>query len=199
MIAAAVLAAGASRRLGRPKQLAIVGGEPLVLIAAQAATRSRCAETAVILGASAGAIAPLLVGHGVTLLANDQWEEGMASSLRRAATWARTRGAASLVVCVCDQPLLTAQHVDALITLHEAHGGAIVASRYAGMLGVPAIFGPTALPQLEALTGDRGARDLLRAPDTIALDWPDGALDVDDELTLRSAQYRRPGHPGTAP
>lgn len=199
MIVAAILAAGASRRLGRPKQLAIVGGEPLVRIAARAAKLSRCAETAVILGSGAGAIAPLLVGEGVTLLANDQWEEGMASSLRRAATWARTRGADSLVVCVCDQPLLTAEHLDNLISMHQAHGGAIVASRYAGMLGVPAVFGPTAITQLEGLTGDRGARDLLRAPDTVALDWPDGALDVDDELTLRSAQYRRPGPPGTAP
>jgi xanthine dehydrogenase accessory factor len=192
VIAAAILAAGASRRMGRPKQLAIVGGEPLVLIAARAAKASQCSEVAVVLGAMAGAVAPVLAGAGVALLANAEWEEGMASSLRRAAAWARTRDAEALVVCVCDQPLLTGAHIDALIATHRAHGGRTVASRYAEITGAPAIFGAAAFDQLATIAGDQGARAVLRATDTVAVDWPDGALDIDDDPTLRLAQLRRP-------
>ena len=71
-------------------------------------------------------------------------------------------------------------HAEALVARHRAGGGAAVASRYEGTLGVPAVFGRTRFPELLALRGDQGARALLRHdPGVLVVDWPDGALDID--------------------
>ncbi len=176
MIGAAVLAAGASRRLGRPKQLLGYRGTTLLRAVAGEICESRCDRVAVVLGAHAGWIAPTLAGLPVAQVANVLWSEGIASSIRCAAGWAMRAACDALVLAVCDQPRLTAAHVDALIAAHHETGGA-VASCYGDRPGVPAIFPARDYPRLCALTGDEGARRLLRAAHQV--DWPDGAHDVD--------------------
>ncbi len=176
MIAAALLAAGASRRLGRPKQLLPYRGAPLVHVIARELCATCCDRVVVVLGAHAGAVAAALADLPVALEVNVLWTEGIASSIRCAVAWALRSGCDGLALVACDQPRLHAAHVDALVALHHRRGTA-VASRYAGVVGTPAVFGATEFSSLLALAGDTGARHLLAAAPTI--DWAAGAYDLD--------------------
>jgi molybdenum cofactor cytidylyltransferase len=171
-IAAVILAAGESKRLGRRKQLEPVDGEPLLRRTARLALAARVSRVGVVLGAYRDDVLPALAGLDVDVLDNPGWSEGMASSLRIAAAWAQPYDA--LLVLVCDQPDLTTDHLNALLALA---GDRAVASGYAGTAGVPAIIPRAIFPALAALTGDRGARGLLG--DAIVVPWEPGARDVD--------------------
>jgi molybdenum cofactor cytidylyltransferase len=181
-VAAAILAAGQSRRLGCPKQLLPVRGTMLVRAIAGEVLTSGCDHTAVILGAHADHIAHALSGLPVAIVHNEHWCEGMASSIRAATAWAIRQDCDAIVLCVCDQPALSGEHVRRLITSHRELGRP-VGSRYDHTVGVPAVFGADDFARLLALTGDTGARGLLRG--AAAIDWPAGACDLDTPEVAR--------------
>jgi CTP:molybdopterin cytidylyltransferase MocA len=184
-IGCAILAAGASRRLGRPKQLVTVGGQTLLRRAALEACASACARVAVVLGAEADLIFPTLLGLPVTRVDNEGWHEGMASSIRRAVSWAEHTGSEGLILCVCDQLKLEAAHLDRLIAAYRGNPTSMVGSAYAGVCGVPALFARDRFAALHRLQGDRGATGLLRDdPQTVAVPWEAGVLDLDSESDL---------------
>jgi CTP:molybdopterin cytidylyltransferase MocA len=113
-----------------------------------------------------------------TVLPNEGWTEGMASSVRVATRWARSIDAEALVLHLVDQPHIDGAH---LLRLVEAHrGGApLVGTRY-DVIGAPALFSRAFFRDLEALTGDRGAAGILRShAETAAIAAPEGALDID--------------------
>jgi CTP:molybdopterin cytidylyltransferase MocA len=179
-IGCAVLAGGASRRLGRPKQLVSMAGEPLVRRMAKVALGSRCAAVSVILGAGAPEVAAALDDLPVTCLLNDQWAEGMSSSVRAASAWGREMNLGAMLLILVDQIHLTARHLDALITA-SAGGRRLVASRYDGIVGVPALFPRQLFPAMAGLHGDVGARALLRIPGlpVATVWWEEGRIDLD--------------------
>jgi len=189
----AVLAAGASRRLGRPKQLLPVGGRTLVRHVVERACASRAARVAVVVGAHALAVRAALDGAAVTVLENPEWEEGLASSIRAAARWAAGRRAAALAIVLADQPEITPHHLNRLAAEHGA-GAAAAGSAYRGVLGVPAVFDAALFPALLALSGDRGAAALLAETRAATVPWPAGAVDIDTEadvVRLRAADLTR--------
>ncbi len=98
-----VLGAGGSSRLGRPKQLEVFEAKPLVRDVVDEVAASSCAAVAVVLGANASRIAAVLEGAAATVLDNAAWEEGIASSIREAVTWAASRRASSPVVVLADR------------------------------------------------------------------------------------------------
>ena len=178
-VACAVLAAGASRRLGFPKQLALHRGIPLARWATLCATRSTASETALVVGAHAQEVTESVAGLPVTVLHNAEWQEGIAASIRAAVAWAELRDHAALLIALCDQPRLTAPHLSHLIRLFQ-QGGITVASRYAGKNAVPAIFARADFEHLLALRGDSGAGRLLNGGALVVdVAWPEGAFDVD--------------------
>lgn len=178
----AVLAAGASRRLGTPKQLLPWGGGTLLGHAAAAACGSRCERVVVIVGHRPDAMRLALAGMPIETLVNPDWEEGMASSVRMAVRTASDLAADGVLLSVCDQPSISPAVLDALLDRFECDPARAVASAYAGTVGVPAVFGSRWYPHLLALTGDAGARRVLRDhPDEISvIPWEDGAADVDN-------------------
>jgi molybdenum cofactor cytidylyltransferase len=175
MPAAVILAAGASRRLGRPKQLVEHDGETLVHRAARIALTT-CDPVAIVAGAIS--LTDAVEDLPVAIVNNVFWAEGMASSIRAGIAWAAAEEAALLLTC--DQLLLDSTHLRALIRAWD--GGRLAASRYDGVLGVPAIFPRAYFPVLLALQGERGAQPLL-AP-AVPVDWPDGARDLDTSSDL---------------
>jgi molybdenum cofactor cytidylyltransferase len=178
-----VLAAGASTRLGRPKQSVVIAGRPLLGRAVDAIRRSKCRRVAVVLGSEADRLRDL-VPSGITILYNDDWREGLASSVRVVVDHALGTAMPpdAILFTVCDQPALEATVLDRLIDSWTPSRPWAVAAGYAGTLGVPALFDRRAFDDLSALSGDRGARDLLRRDSSrvVVVDWPDGARDVDD-------------------
>ncbi|HKP58106.1 MAG TPA: nucleotidyltransferase family protein [Polyangiales bacterium] len=183
-IACALLAAGASTRLGRPKQLLMRAGMPLIVHVLSQLKAAGCAHHAVILGSRAEVIRPVLAAESCELFDNPDWTEGIAASIRLAAAWAQRQRAAALLLAVCDQPRLGAEHARALCAAFAADGCA-VASGYSATLGTPAIFPASWYPRLLQLRGDRGAGALLRAdPSVRVIDWRDGAIDIDIDTDL---------------
>ncbi|MEY2879037.1 MAG: hypothetical protein RLZZ15_1417 [Verrucomicrobiota bacterium] len=192
--AAVVLAAGASSRMGAPKQLLLVDGQPLLLRAVRAALASEAWPVVVVLGAHAEKIRPLLARLPVLVADNPAWAEGMASSIRAGVALARqfSRRLDGVLVALCDQPAFSADTVARLVGARHASGASIVAARYGGRCGAPALFAAENFPALVALTGEEGARALLNPPagdasaiaDVAAVDCPELALDLDTPADL---------------
>ncbi len=183
-VAAVILAAGASRRLGRPKQLVAYGGETLLERAIRVAHEAGAAPVFVVLGAQYETIHAAIDWSYVRAVRNVNWEQGIASSIHTglSAVDKFAPRAAGAMILTCDQPKLSAEHLRSLIALFEEHGeAAIAASAYAGVRGVPAVFPRAAFEGLRALSGDKGARALLAKPpcEVVALDLPGGEVDID--------------------
>ena len=161
-LVAIVLAAGSSTRLGRPKQSLIFRGETLLHHASRIA-REVADETFVI-----------------TRDENPDADEGIASSIRAGVAKA---GDARILITVCDQPLVTAEHLRALLAVDAP----IVASGYNGIAGVPAAFAPKFIPELLALRGDRGARAIIEAhrDEAVVVPFEDAGTDIDSPEDLR--------------
>ncbi len=181
MIAAVILAASASRRRGQPKQLVPWGDTTLIRAIASQVCGSACGDVAIVLGAHADLIVPELAGLAITPIATPSWATHVSSSLHVAIDWARERGAEALVLVGCEQPRLTSKHVDRLCGAYRMAGRS-VASRYAGMLGLPAVIDAT---DFAALLAD--GVPLVTAA-AVPVPWPDGAFDV---VTSFAAAIRR--------
>ena len=197
-VGAVILAAGPSTRLGYSKQLIIHEGEPLVRRAAIAAVEAGASPVIVVLGADAAEITPALsLLPSVTLVINDDWNTGLASSLAtglRALSQNVSRD--GVLVMLADQPLIDAaslrQLLDAFDTDHR-----IIASEYDDTIGVPVVIGREHVPDLMALKGDAGAGAWLRKRigDVTRIPMARAAMDVDtpsdaEQLTRDTARRR---------
>lgn len=180
--AVVVVAAGASSRLGKPKQLLLYKGETLLRHAAKAAIESGASDVVVVLGFDAVAMLSELGGVPVRTVVNEEWPEGMGSSIRHGidALGSQVKCA---VVMLGDQPYVTPQHICSLASRHFDGGAPIVASLYDNVRGVPCAFGSEVFPELLALTGDSGAKELIRAASAKVDTVPffGGSLDIDTQ------------------
>jgi molybdenum cofactor cytidylyltransferase len=182
VIAAVVLAAGGSRRLGRPKQLVRAGGEPLVVRTARSALDAGCEPVVVVVGSGADAVTRSLAALPVRTVTNEDWPEGMSASIRAGiADVGRVPAVRAALILVCDQRRIDAAVLRTLCDAFDEGAGAAVASGYAGTMGVPALFDRSLFDELLELRGDRGARAVLeRHRERVRrVPWPEGAEDVD--------------------
>ena len=184
--AAILLAAGGSTRLGQPKQLVALDGEPLLARTARAALAAGAAPVWVVVSeatAESGRVA--LAGIDATIVENPDAAEGMGSSLRigMAALSAAEPVPERVLLLVCDQPLVTAEHLRLLLSTPSPHG--MVAAAYAGRVGVPAVFERRHYAALAETRGDTGARELLRSLPVTSVDMPEATVDIDTPEQLR--------------
>jgi molybdenum cofactor cytidylyltransferase len=181
-VGAVILAAGASKRLGLPKQLLMLSGETLLERAVRVARGAECSPVIVVLGASAEVIQARCKLDDAVVMVNEDWAEGMGSSLRVGVGAVRDLDAC--VVMTCDMPAVTAGHLLALMS-----SGEVTASSYLGKRGVPAYFPGETFQSLMELRGDSGAKDLLRSARAVEL--VGGELDVDtmEDLTRARALF----------
>jgi len=183
MIFAAVLAAGSSSRFGSPKQLAVIDGEPLVLRVAKAAKEAGCDPVGVVVGAHQEAVIDALGPlPDVKILKNSLWESGLASSISCAARFAMKRPQLrGLLLLTVDQWRLESRLLEQMLRRFSGNSATIVAARYAGTVGIPALFARQQLTALSSLTGDVGAKKIIleNGEGTVCVDWPQGAEDCD--------------------
>ena len=184
-VAGVVLAAGGSARLGRPKQLEMLGGERLLSRAIRVAEEAGLSPIVVVLGAAAEEVLAGVDCRQAVVVVNEEWREGIASSIRTGIAYLdreKTRGA---ILIPCDQPAITGEHLRRLIPESREE---VRASGYAGQVGIPAFFASARFADLLGLRGDVGAKGLLRTADAIEL--PGGELDVDTPAALQEARER---------
>ena len=192
--AAIILAAGASSRLGQPKQLLTIDGESLLRRTSRLALEAEFCPVVVVLGSNAKQFEPQLHNLEVRTVWNQAWQNGMASSLKCGLEALEALGPApaNLLILVCDQPKLTLPVLQALRHKHQSSGAQITASSYSGARGVPAIFSQAIFPQLASLRGDQGARRVIaHHQDRVeTVDFPGGADDIDTPDDLQHADLR---------
>lgn len=197
-----ILAAGASTRMGTPKQLLRLEGQTLARRAAETALASICRPIIVVLGANAAQIQLELEGLPVRSVVNPRWGEGMASSLRTGIETVRQEAAQEIeavVIMLCDQPFVSAEVLDRLVRVYQESGSPLVASEYGGSLGVPALFSRSLFPELLALEGEEGARRVLRRlrEEAVIIPFPEGATDLDSPEDF--ARFREAREAGEDP
>ncbi len=160
-----ILAAGLSKRFGRPKQLVEWRGRPLILHAAETALVSRLRTVTVVIGHIAdqvrAALDPVAQDPKLKVVLNPDYEEGQASSLRRGLS-ALPEDAHAAMFLACDQPLLTTELIDALIDTFTHHRPLICYPVSGSTRSNPTIFAAELFPELMELTGDVGGHVIIK-------------------------------------
>lgn len=188
-VAAIVLAAGASRRLGQPKQLLPLDGETLLGRALRLSIEAGASPVIAVLGAYHKTIRASAPFHNAVCSINRDWRQGLSTSIQAGlrALEAEDPQAAGTLLLGCDQPRLTAAHLRALIQAFAAQPEPVIAaSAYGGIVGIPALFPRSLFAQLQALRGDQGARALLANPQCrlISIAFAGGEIDIDQPHDL---------------
>ena len=185
-VAGVILAAGESRRLGRSKQLLPLGEKTMVEHIVEVALSSPLQEVVVVLGHRAEEIRPLL--RGVKVVVNEEWPQGLSGSLRAGLEALSPQFEACLFL-LADQPKVTPQLVDSLITSHRRTLAPIVAPRFRGRRGNPVLFARSLFPELLGLQGEEGGRSLIEKHrhlvEWVEVDSGDYFLDIDTQEDLR--------------
>ena len=177
-----LLAAGASRRLGAPKQLLAYKGESLLRRAARTALASLCRPVIVVLGAHRESVESEIADLPLEIVFNEGWAMGMGASIRAGMEYLTARAdTRAVVVMLCDQPRVEARIINELVAAYRVTNAPLVTAKYDGTHGVPALFDQRLYPALLALTGSQGAKSLILAHSAhlSEVPTPEAALDVD--------------------
>ncbi len=179
-VAAVILAAGESARLGRPKQLLAYRGRSLLRHVVECADAGGCSPLIVVLGARDQEILHEIESTPALPVINRDWKAGMHSSIRAGIERLPPDARAALLL-TCDQPRITPEIVRSLCERFDGRAGRMVACAYAKTVGIPALFERSLFAELCALEGPGGARSVLQAHpnELLRVPWPDGAVDVD--------------------
>ncbi len=196
-IALLILAAGESRRMGSPKQLLAWEHTTLLGHAIETAISSRADQVLVLLGAEASDIRNSLNMDGIEIIVNEDWKEGLGSTIRKGVTFIESLDPVpdAVLLMLADQPLLGVNHLDKLISEIKKGDVGIVCTTYDKKLGVPAVFIRKYFRELSQLQGDRGAGKLIASHSDQAVGIAAGrnVVDLDtpqDYLSLRRTQLK---------
>lgn len=191
-----ILAAGASTRMGHPKQLLpyrndsrgkLQSNRSLLQHTAEVAIASGCHPIVIVLGAHSAQIraASGVEKLPVQLVENPDWEQGMGGSIRvgLARLQAQYSAIEAVVLTLCDQPLISSKVIQQLVTTFHGSHLPIVASEYTGTVGVPALFSRSLFPELLALKSSAGAKQVIQSHllETARVAFPGGAIDLDTQ------------------
>jgi molybdenum cofactor cytidylyltransferase len=190
-IAAVILAAGRSTRMvGENKLLSELGGKPLVRIAAEQALASRASPVIVVTGYQRDQIEAAIAGLDVRIMHNPDFARGLGTSVR-AGIAAVPPGNAGAVICLADMPQVRAALIDRLISAFDPEKGALVVVPFMhGERGNPVLWSRRFFPDLMAIEGDVGARNLITSYAEAVTEVPvtsrEAFIDVDTPEALKA-------------
>jgi molybdenum cofactor cytidylyltransferase len=192
-IAAIVLAAGRSTRMGAAnKLLADIAGKPMVVHVVEAALASGARPVLVVIGHEASEVRAALAGLDVTFVVNPDYAAGLSSSLE-AGIGAVPASADGALVLLGDMPRITAEHLDRLIAIFgEENGRCIVVPTHQGRRGNPVLWPSVFFAEMLQLEGDAGAKRLMatHAGDVREVDLGSDAIFADVDTPQELAQVR---------
>ena len=178
-----LLAAGSSSRMGQSKQLLKIEGEQLLLKSTKLALASMANKVIVVLGANESAHRKVIEQLPIEIITNKDWQRGMGSSLKKGMKELLLIAPKmeAVLVMVCDQPLLTAEHLNQIIKKFELTKSPIVASYYSGSAGVPALFYKSLFEKLLNVDDQSGAKKIILQHKEVVqtIDFPQGSIDLD--------------------
>ncbi|HEV2226546.1 MAG TPA: nucleotidyltransferase family protein [Nitrososphaerales archaeon] len=184
-----MLAAGRSARFGEIKQLLKVGKENLIETVVHRFLSSAADEVVVVLGFGAEEILANSEFGTARVVVNPDYELGLGTSLR-VGIEAVNPEASAAIVALGDQPLLSVDTINAIITKYSETHGTIVAPFYGRRRGNPVLFDRTLFPQLMEVLGDEGAKRLISRMEEsivkVSVDDPGVVFDID-----KDSDYRR--------
>ena len=190
-VGAVLLAAGASTRLGFPKQLLTIAGETLLRRAARLLLKSECRPVVVVLGAQAERMSLELADLDVCAVRNCDWPQGMGSSIRIGVAEALRIEPQldAMLLALCDQPKVSVPDLAALLKVFRGAGKLIAAAAYGDTVGVPAVFSRALFDELLELEGASGAKHVIctNLHNLAQVPLAAAAVDVDAEKDLESA------------
>lgn len=180
-VAAIVLAAGRSSRLGTPKQLLEIGSKTLLRRTVETTLASQVGLVVVSLEKDATAFVGTLHDLNWKRAEVKNPQLGQSESIRAGLEIVAQHHFDAVLITPCDLPLLSSEHLNALITEYRQEQWQIVASRYLEILGAPMLIDRSLWPDLRKLRGDTGARKLLSlyGYTTTFMDWNEGQYDLD--------------------
>jgi molybdenum cofactor cytidylyltransferase len=191
-----ILAAGASSRMGAPKQLLQIDGRSLIKRIAETAMDAPCYPIVVVLGANREMIRKELTDMPITIIDNPQWEKGMSGSIKMglAGAYMTFKDLESIIFLTADMPLVSVDLIKRLISKAEQVSEKIndvpdiVACSYGGQMGIPVLFRRNLFNDLLELSGDNGAKKVILANKvrTVTVEFPEGRIDLDTLEEYRS-------------
>jgi molybdenum cofactor cytidylyltransferase len=191
MLAAAILAAGESKRMGQPKALVPFQGSTFVEHLIAATRHARVGITRVVLGAGAEGIRTQLKIDPAWIVVNGDWPKGQLSSIHAALRSLPAGATEGILVCPVDHPLISAELVGGLIAAFESSGKMIVLPKYGGRRGHPVIFRAALYEELLAASAEVGARQVVwnHAAEVaeVKTDEEGVILNLNDPETVRQA------------
>jgi molybdenum cofactor cytidylyltransferase len=191
MLAAAILAAGESRRMGQPKALLPYRGATFLEHLLEITRHPRIGVQRVVLGAGEKAIRARLRLPDEQVIVNKDWERGQLSSIQATIRSLPPAMTEALIICPVDHPLVSSQLIDSLIRAFDKSGKAIALPLYNGRRGHPVIFGANLYDELLAASDSVGARQVVRAHPQDIVEVPteeEGVvLNLNDPETMRRA------------
>jgi molybdenum cofactor cytidylyltransferase len=196
-IAGILLAAGNSSRMAGtrgPKQLLQFQGQSLLHRAATTALAASLNPLIVVLGDPNPAIQNELANLPLQITHNENWPRGMGASIHAAMqTLTPFQPLDALLITLCDQPLITPDHLRQLITAHRTHPTLPIAAAYNQTLGVPALFPASLFQELQNLPEHAGAKSILRNHPVHQIPIPEAATDIDTPEAYQALLSHSPG------
>jgi molybdenum cofactor cytidylyltransferase len=177
-----ILAAGSSSRMGSPKQQLVFQQETLLQHAIKAATGIQDAVVIVVVGANQEVITPGINEETILVVNNLNWEEGMASSIKKGIESLEVYSEVdSALLMLCDQPFVTSALLQQMIQLKTESDSPIVACAYRETIGAPVLFDISQFPELSTLQGQEGAKKVIfKHQDKVqVLPFENGGIDID--------------------
>ena len=157
-----ILAAGESKRMGEPKQLLPYNNSTLLLHTIEQANSIKYADVFIVIGAHFSDVFKSIRGQKATILKNNNWEDGMGSSISKGVELIKKKNNYDRVlVTLADTPLITQEHYEELISLSDETGKRIILTNYEEISGVPAIFDKSLFNELSILADNEGARPVV--------------------------------------
>ncbi len=185
-----VMAAGASKRLGQPKQFVKYKGESLIRRIAREAIKSNIGNITIVTGFNHDAIVKEIHDLEVNIFFNPQWEEGLGASIRNGLNHIlkKTPDTNAILLTMVDQPFVDAEHLSKLVNAYDASRPMIIASAYSGTFGVPVLIDSFYFEMMKELKGDEGGKKIFvnYLKDIVEIPFIAGAIDIDEETDLKT-------------
>lgn len=183
-IGVVILAAGESKRMGVPKQILPIFGVPMLKYLVDEVLDTEAHPVTVVVGANKTKIVPLLENIPIGIIDNSDWQKGMGSSIKMGlvGSYLITKGFDGLIFMTSDMPFVNAEVINKLIkTAREFPHKTIIASKYAGTLGIPVLYKKERFEDILDMKPEHGAKQFFnKYPDEIVtVDFDLGAIDLD--------------------